>query len=170
MLGRRTQPGGHQQRAELVTVQRDRMRLVIDSRTTDVGGRRVLEEFFFDGVFVEPGDRAHPPGDGRAGQAPGFQLSGEAFDVRAADGEQVQGTGPAPGGELAQVEGVRIAGRAAVPGQEPGEGEPFGVGAGRLDRGERGGWGGSGHRAPPGRAGTGGLGHFWSQRLDGNPT
>jgi hypothetical protein len=52
----------------------------------------VLEEFFFDGVAVEPGDGAQPPGDGRPGPAPGFQLSGEAFDVGAADGEQVQGT------------------------------------------------------------------------------
>ena len=43
----------------------------------------------------------------------------------------------------------------AVPGQEPGEGEPFGIGEGGLDRGERGGWDGSGYRAPPGRAGTG---------------
>ena len=29
-----------------------------------------------------------------------------------------------------------------------------GIGEGGLDRGERGGWGGSGHRAPPGRAET----------------
>src|SRR6185437_14526380 len=34
------------------------------------------------------------------------------------------------------------------------QGEPFGVGEGGLDRGERGGWGSSGHRAPPGQAGT----------------
>jgi hypothetical protein len=60
----------------------------------------------------------------------------------------------APGGELAQVQGVGLAGQAAVPGQVPGEGEPFGIGEGGLDRGERGGWGGSGHRAPPGRAET----------------
>jgi len=49
---------------------------------------------------------------------------------------------------------VRLAGQPAVSGQEPGEGEPFGVGEDGLDRGERGGWGGSGHRAPPGRAET----------------
>jgi hypothetical protein len=36
----------------------------------------------------------------------------------------------APARELAQVQ-------AAVPGQEPGEGEPFGFGKGGLDRGER---------------------------------
>jgi hypothetical protein len=55
----------------------------------------VLEEFFFDGVAVEPGDGAQPPGDGRPGPAPGFQLSGEAFDVGAANGEQIQGAGAA---------------------------------------------------------------------------
>ena len=38
MLGRRAEPGGHQQRAELVTVQRDGMRLVVDPRTADVRG------------------------------------------------------------------------------------------------------------------------------------
>ena len=85
----------------------------------------MLQEFFFDGVPVEPGDSAQPPGDGRAGPAAGFQLSGEAFDVGAPDGEQVQGAGPAPGGELAQVQGAGLAGQAAVSGQEPGEGEPL---------------------------------------------
>jgi hypothetical protein len=115
----------------------------------------VLQEFFFDGVFVEPGDGAQPPGDGRPGPASRFRFSGEAFDVGTADGEQIQGAGAAPGGELAQVKCVGVAGQSAVSGQEPGEGEPLGVGEGGLNRGERGGWGGSGHRAPPGRAGTG---------------
>jgi hypothetical protein len=63
----------------------------------------VIQEFFFDGVFVEPGDGAQPPGDGGAGAAPGFEFSGEAFDVGAVDGEQGQGAAAAPGGELAQV-------------------------------------------------------------------
>jgi hypothetical protein len=57
-------------------------------------------------------------------------------------------------GELAQVQGVGFAGQASVSGQVPGEGEPFGVGEGGLGRGECGGWGGSGHRVPPGRAET----------------
>jgi hypothetical protein len=38
-----------------------------------------------------------------ASPAVGFQLSGESLDVGAADGEQCQRTGAAPGGELAQV-------------------------------------------------------------------
>ena len=87
-----------------------------------------------------------------------FEFPGEAFDLGAADSEQAQGAGAAPGGELAQVQCVGLAGQAAVSGQEPGEGDPFGVGEGGLDRGVRGRWGGSGHRAPPGRAGTGKAG------------
>ena len=67
-------------------------------------------------------------------------------DVGAADGEQGQGPGAAPCGELAQVERVGLAGQAAVAGQEPGEGDSLSVGEDGLDRGERGGWGGSGHR------------------------
>ena len=154
MLERWAEPGGDQERAELVAVQGDGMRLVLQPRTADVSGWGMLEELFFNHVLVKPGDGAQPPGDGRAGPAPGFEFPGEAFDVGAADGEQRQGTGAAPGGELAQVECVRLAGQAAVPGQEPGKGEPFGIGEGGLDRGERGGWGGGGHRAPPGRAET----------------
>jgi hypothetical protein len=112
------------------------------------------------------------PGDGGAGAASGFQVAREGLDVGAADGEQVEAAGAAPGGELAQVESVGLAGQAAVPGQVPGEGEPFGIGEGGLDRGERGGWGGSGHRAPPGRAATEGdwgWAGCGSQRLSGNP-
>jgi hypothetical protein len=81
----------------------------------------VIEEFLFDRVPVEPADSAQAPGDGSAGPAPRFQVTGEGLDVGAADGEQVQGAGSAPGGELAQVECVGLAGQAAVSGQEPGE-------------------------------------------------
>jgi hypothetical protein len=38
MLGGRAEPGGDQQRAELVTVQRSRVRLVIQPRAPDVSG------------------------------------------------------------------------------------------------------------------------------------
>jgi hypothetical protein len=38
MLGRRAKPGGHQQGAELVTIQRDRVGLVIHPQTADVRG------------------------------------------------------------------------------------------------------------------------------------
>jgi len=90
------------------------MRLVIEPRPPDVRGRGVLEEFFFDGVLVEPGDGAQPSGDRGPGPASGFEIAGEALDIGAADGEQVQETGAAPGGELAQVQCVRFAGQPAV--------------------------------------------------------
>src|SRR5712692_8496311 len=119
-----------------------------------MGGGRVIQEFFFDCVLVEPGNGAKAAGDSRTGPAVSFEFPGEAFDVCAADREQRQGTAAAPAGELAQVQCVGLAGQAAVPGQVSGEGEPFGISEGGLDRGERGGCGGSGHRAPPGRAET----------------
>jgi hypothetical protein len=52
----------------------------------------------------------------------------------------------------AQIQRVGPAGEAPVPSQEPGEGKTLGVGEGGLDHDEGSGWGGSGHRAPPGRA------------------
>ena len=119
MLGRRAEPGRDQQGAELVAVQAGGMGLIVRARPPDVGGRRVLEEVFLDGVLVEPGDSAQPPGDGGSGPALGFQVPGKAFDVGAANGEQGQGTGAAPGSELAQVQCVSLAGQAAVPGQSP---------------------------------------------------
>ena len=95
-------------------------------------GWGMLQEFFLDRVFVEPGHRAQPPGDGGAGAPFGFQVAGEALDVGPADGEQRQGVGAAPGGELAQVQRVSLPSQAAVSGQESGEGEPFGVSEGGL--------------------------------------
>jgi hypothetical protein len=87
----------------------------------------VVEQFFFDGVLVEPGDGGQSAGDGGACPAFGFEFAGEGLDVRAADREQRQGPSPAPAGELAQVQGVGLAGEPAVPGQVPGEREPLGV-------------------------------------------
>jgi hypothetical protein len=63
-----------------------------------------------------------------------LQFADEGLDVGAADREQRQGPRAAPAGELAQVEGVGLAGQSAVAGQEAGEGEPLGVGEHRLDR------------------------------------
>jgi len=119
-----------------------------------VGGRGVLKEFLFDGALAEPGDGAQPPGNGGPGAASCLQVAGEAFDVGAAHGEQVQGTGAAPGGELAQVQRISLTSQAAVSGQITGERAPFGVGDDGLDHDEGSGWGSSGHRAPPGRAET----------------
>jgi hypothetical protein len=146
VLGGRPEPGSDQEGAELVAVQGGGVRLVVQPRSADVRGRGVVEEFFLDGVLVEPGDGAQPPGDGGAGAAAGLQFAGERLDVGAADREQGQGTCPAPAAELAQVERAGLAGQAAVPGQEPGEREPLGIGEGRLDRDEGSGRGRGGHQ------------------------
>ena len=71
-----------------IAVQAGGMRLIIQSRAADVGGRGVLEEFFFDRVLMEPGDGAQPPGDGGAGAAFGLQVPGEGLDAGAPDREQ----------------------------------------------------------------------------------
>jgi hypothetical protein len=80
----------------------------------------MVEEFFFDGVAVEPGDGAQAAGDSGPGPAAGFQVTGEELDVSAAGGEQVQLVLLAPTGELAQVQLLGLADQAAVAGQEPG--------------------------------------------------
>ena len=78
MLTRRAEPGSDQQRAELVAVQRGGVGLIVQPRTADMGGRRMIQELFFDGVLVEPRDGGQPAGDGGASASPGFQLAGEA--------------------------------------------------------------------------------------------
>ena len=91
MLGGLAKACGHQQRAEFVAAQPGGVRLIVQAGAADMSGRRVIEEFFLHRVFVEPGDSAQPPRDRGAGPASGFQVAGEAFDVGAAGGEQVQG-------------------------------------------------------------------------------
>jgi hypothetical protein len=113
--------------------------------SADVRGRGVIEKLFLVRVPVEPGDGAQPPGDGGSGPPAGFEFAGEGPDVGAAGREQRQRAGAAPAGELARVEGVGLAGQAAVPGQEPGDREPLRLSERRLDGGEGRGVGRGGH-------------------------
>jgi hypothetical protein len=94
------------------------VRFVVQAGPPDVGGRGVVEQVFLDGVPVEPGDGAQPPGDGGPGPAAGLQVAGETLDVGAAGLEQAQVVLVAPAHILAQVQLVRRAGQAAVAGQE----------------------------------------------------
>lgn len=71
---------------------------------------------------------------------------------------------------LAQVQGIGLAGQAAVPGQEPGEGEPLGLSKRGLDRGKDSGRGGGGHREPPGSAETRGLGQPQAPATNEDPS
>jgi hypothetical protein len=84
MLAGRAEPGGDQQRAELVAVQAGGVRLIIQAGTADMGSRGMLQELLLDGVLIESGDRAQPAGDGRTSPTLRFEVAGEAFDVRAA--------------------------------------------------------------------------------------
>ena len=116
MLKRRAGPGGDQQPAKLVAVQGGGVRLLVQPRPPDVGGRGVLEQAFFDGVRVEPGDGAQPPGDGGAGSPAFVQVAGEALDVRGADNEQ--------GSEWARHQVLRV---------EPAQGRAVNRGLARLE-------------------------------------
>jgi hypothetical protein len=129
----RAEPGGDQQGANLAAARADCVGLVVQAGTADVRGRRVIEQLLLYRVLVQPGDGAQAPGDGGAGAAPGLQVAGEALDVGAAGGEQGQSVRVAPGGVLAQVQLVGLAGQAAVPGQDPRDGEPLGGGEGGGD-------------------------------------
>jgi hypothetical protein len=73
----------------------------------------MVQEFLLDGVPLEPRDRGQAAGDGGPGPAAALEFQGEGLDVCAADREQRHGPGSAPAGELAQVEGVGLAGQAA---------------------------------------------------------
>ena len=120
MLRRRPEPGGDQQRAELVAVQAGGVRLVVQARAPDMRGGRVIEEFFLDGVPVEARHGAQAAGDGGPGAAAGFQIAGEELDVGAAGLEQAELVLLAPASELAQVQLVGLAGQPAVPREESG--------------------------------------------------
>jgi hypothetical protein len=114
MLSRQAEPGGDQQRAELVPVQPGGVGFVVQAGPADVRGRGILEEFFLDGIAIEPGDGAQSAGDGGPGAAAGFQIAGEELDVRAAGREQAELVLLAPAGELAQVQLVGLAGPPAA--------------------------------------------------------
>jgi hypothetical protein len=119
MLERRPEPGGHQQGSQFVAIQGGGMRLIIQAGTPYVCGRGMVQELFFNGVLVEPGDGGLPPGDSGAGVSPGFQFPGEPFNICTADGEQGHGTGAAPSGELAQVQCIGVAVSRWYPARNP---------------------------------------------------
>jgi hypothetical protein len=150
MLGGHAEPGGNQQRAKLVAVQRGGMRLIIQPWAPDMSGGRMAAEFFLHRVLVEPGDGAQAAGDGGPGTATGLQVAGEALDVGAPRLERAQLMLLAPAGVLAQVQRVRLTRQAGVTGQEPSQGEPLGLGEHRLDGGDSCGHGHGGHGGPPG--------------------
>jgi hypothetical protein len=55
MIAWRAEPGGDEQRAELIAIQRDGVRLVIDSGPSHVGGGRAVQELFWSSGTSQPG-------------------------------------------------------------------------------------------------------------------
>jgi hypothetical protein len=80
----------------------------------------VVEEFFFDGVPVEPRHRGQAASDGGPGPAEGFQVPGEKLDIGAAGLEEAQlvllGTTWRTGASPAHT----LAASGRVSGEEPG--------------------------------------------------
>jgi len=72
MLRRRSETGGHQQRAEFVTIQAHCMGLVVQPWPPYVRGGRMIKQLFLYRVPVEPSHRAQAAGDGSPGPATGL--------------------------------------------------------------------------------------------------
>jgi hypothetical protein len=64
----------------------------------------VVEQVFFDGSAVEPGDRAQPARDSRPRPAAVLHVPAVTLDVGAARGEQVQPVRGTPAQVLAQIQ------------------------------------------------------------------
>ena len=90
------------------------MGFVIDPWPSYVHGRGVIEQVFLDRVLLQARDGGQPPGDRGAGASGCLEVASEQLDVGAADGEKAQLPPAAPGGDLAQVQGVCLPGLAGI--------------------------------------------------------
>ena len=158
MLGGRAEPGGDEERSDLVAVQADGVGLVVDPGSADMYRRRVVDQALFFGVAVEAGHGAQPSGDGGGRSSSSFEVAPEGLDVAAADLEKAQVALVAEGDELAQVQGVGVAGEAPVAAEEPGQCYMFRIDQTRVvdDDGCR---RNGGHGIPPESLGLGRRGH-----------
>ncbi len=87
----------------------------------------MLEKLLLDGVAVEAGDCAKPPGNRRTSPATLLEVATEALDVSAPRLEKVDVVLLAPSCKLAQVEGVRLSGESAVASKIATERDPLGI-------------------------------------------
>ena len=108
-------------------VQADGVGLVVDAGTAHVYRWGVGDEAFLFGVAVEAGHGAQPPGDRRCRPAVRLESPAEGLDVAAVRLEQLEVPSAAERHELAQVEGVGVAGEAPVAAEEPGQRDVFRV-------------------------------------------
>ena len=88
MRGRRPEPGGDQQRTNLVAVEADRMRLIVETRTADMDCRRGGHQAFLLRKTIKAGNRAKPPRHGGPGAASLLECAGVQLDVCAPDREE----------------------------------------------------------------------------------
>jgi hypothetical protein len=154
VLGRRRQSGGDEQRTDVVAVQTGGVGLVVKARAPNMSRWRPLQHAFLFGVAVEARHRAQAACDRRSGTPSSLEVPTEALDVSPAHGEQAQMMLLAPGDELAQIQGVGLAGQAAVAGKERRQRVPLGVGERRVDDRNTSRRSCGGHVAPPGQAET----------------
>lgn len=147
MLAGRAERGGDEERTDLVAVQADGVRFVVDPRAADMDRRGVGNQAFLLGVAVEAGHGAQPPGDRRCRPIVRLELPSERFDVTAADLEQTQVAVIAERHELAEVQRIGVAGEAPVVAEEPGQRDVL-----RVEQpwvvDDDGGRGGGGHGIP----------------------
>ena len=76
--------------AQVVAVESDGVRFVVEARSADVDRWGVFDQAFLFGVAVEAGDRAEPTGDRGPGASASLQMAGEGLDVGAAGVEDRQ--------------------------------------------------------------------------------
>jgi hypothetical protein len=88
VLGRRPEPGGYQQRTNLVAVKADRMRLIVETRPADMDRRRGGHQPLLLGETIKAGNRAKPPSHGGPGAASLLECAGVQLDVCAPDREE----------------------------------------------------------------------------------
>ena len=60
MIAGTGETGGDEHRSQLVAIEADRVRLVVELGSAHVNRRRVFDEPFLLGITVEAGDRAQP--------------------------------------------------------------------------------------------------------------
>jgi hypothetical protein len=84
-----------------------------------LGHRREDLSPIADGVTVEAGDSTEAPSNPRAIAPALLQVAAEAFDVGSAYLEDADAVLPAPDGELAEVERIRLSGESAVSARKP---------------------------------------------------
>ena len=103
------------------------VRLVVEAGPADRNRRRVLERLIIDGIAVEAGDGAESASHGSASAAALLEVAAEALDISAPRLEETEIVLRAPGGELAQVECVRLARETAVASKIATESDPLGI-------------------------------------------